>query len=388
MDPKPTLQDIKMLNSDLFKGLPDHQLEEVCSIMQTVRMEKGDMVIKEGSVSDEVYIIWKGEVDVIKKEKESGELFYLTTCKEGESIGEMSLLDNEPRSASVIVSKDSMLLKIGMQDLNNIASENDSAASRIKVNFAKEVGQRLRRSTETTVTTLYDKLEEAHDRVAMGTVICWILVGICSYVFALQSISALSDKVASTTLISGSVLIVLGIITVLGIVRSGYPIAFFGLTLKNWPRVTVQAIIYSFPLLAVIALAKWALILFHPKMADSNLLDWSQNLNISRMALAGDILIYAMFTPVQEFIARGGVQSPFQSFLTDKYKNLYAILIANLMFSMTHIHLSTVFAMLVFIPGLFWGWLYYKQRTLVGVCVSHILIGLIAYYVIGFQNLL
>lgn len=388
MQTKPNIEDIRSIESRLFRGLEDQQIQQVIEIMQVVEMEKGELVMKEGSVSDEVFIIWDGEVDVLKKEKESGEYFHLATLSGGESIGEMSLLDNEPRSASVVASKDSTLLKIGMSDLNSISSGNDSVSARIKINFAREMGRRLRKTNETTVTSLYNKLEEAHMRVAMGTIICWLLVGICLYVITLQYVTEIGNQVASTTLISVTILFVLGLFTVIAVKKTGYPLSMFGLKFDNGLKISLQAIVYSLPILLILLIVKGGLILFHPKMNDAQLLDWSSNLNIGRLELAGDILLYTLFTPVQEFIARGGVQSSFQLFLTHRYRTLTAILIANLMFSMTHVHLSTEFAVMVFLPGLFWGWLYSRQNSLLGVCVSHILIGLAAYYIIGFQALL
>lgn len=382
------LKYLRDAHNPLLKGLPDPQIAQLAQIASTVNVAAGDTIIQEGEISDDVFIIQSGAVNVIKREKDSGTQFQLATLASGESIGEVSLLDNEPRSASVIAIEDSILLKIKMMDLNSIASEHESAASRIKVNFAREMAKRLRKTNETTVSILHGQLEEARARVAMGTVICWLLVGICLYILVLQSMTALGDAVASTTVISVSILFVFGLMTLIAAKRSGYPLSFYGLNIKNWRRVVGEALLYSIPLLLLIGLLKWLLIAYHPKLIDSPLLDWSHNLAISRWQLVVDIALYTLFTPVQEFIARGGVQSSFQSFLTDKRKNLYAILIANLMFSMTHIHLSTVFAILVFLPGLFWGWMYYRQQSLLGVCLSHILIGLVAYYVIGFQALL
>jgi hypothetical protein len=98
-------------------------------------------------------------------------------------------------------------------------------------------------------------------------------------------------------------------------------------------------------------------------------------------------LAYAVFSPIQEFIARGGIQSAFQELLISKHKSLIAIVLANLMFSMTHLHISTVIAIVVFVPGLFWGWLYHRHKTLIGVCVSHIIVGLFAIRVVGFPDL-
>ena len=52
-----------------------------------------------------------------------------------------------------------------------------------------------------------------------------------------------------------------------------------------------------------------------------------------------------------------------------------AIVLSNVVFSVTHLHLGWICALSSFIPGLFWGWMYYRQRSLVGVSISHVLIG-------------
>ncbi len=98
-------------------------------------------------------------------------------------------------------------------------------------------------------------------------------------------------------------------------------------------------------------------------------------------------IAYAAFSPVQEFIARGGIQTAFQKLMISKHNILIAILISNMIFSITHLHLSTATALVVIIPGLFWGWLYSRHTTLIGVCISHIIIGLFAIRVVAFPGL-
>ncbi len=53
-----------------------------------------------------------------------------------------------------------------------------------------------------------------------------------------------------------------------------------------------------------------------------------------------------------------------------------------------HIHLSAVLAYVVFIPSLFWGWLYNREPTLIGPVISHLMIGTWAIFVLGIQGLL
>src|SRR5262249_16591708 len=96
------------------------------------------------------------------------------------------------------------------------------------------------------------------------------------------------------------------------------------------------------------------------------------------------LAFYLFFiTPIQELIARGGLQGSLQMFLTGKYKVLTAILISNLILSTMHLYLSFRMALLVFLPGIFWGWLYSRHHTLIGVIISHIMIGAFAFWIVG-----
>lgn len=385
---KPDTQSIINLHNTLLEGLSPEEVEELRSIMLVKKHEPGELIIEEGDQSDSIFIIQKGNVEVVKRGIEDDEWYTLAELKAGESIGEVSLLDNQPRSASVRATTEVTLLEINISDLNSRFSKKDSLASRIKINLARETSRRLRNTNQVTVQTLHNQLEDVKARVAIGTIVSWLLVGICIYVVVLKYIAGIAGSSSSTTLISVIILIVFGGMTYAAAKQSGYPLETFGLTLKKWRHSAGESTFYSLFVFAIIIFGKWLLILYHPAMKDEPLFGFVKNLQLSGWAVLGDILLYAVFTPIQEFIARGGVQSSFQEFLTGKRKNLYALLIANLMFSMTHLHLSTAFAALVFIPGLFWGWLYYRQRSLVGVCVSHLLIGLFAYYVVGFNALL
>ena len=71
-------------------------------------------------------------------------------------------------------------------------------------------------------------------------------------------------------------------------------------------------------------------------------------------------------------------------FLTGKYRVLVSILLSNLLFSATHLHVSVKLALLVFPVGVFWGWLYNRHTTVIGIIVSHIIVGLFALFVVGF----
>jgi membrane protease YdiL (CAAX protease family) len=92
---------------------------------------------------------------------------------------------------------------------------------------------------------------------------------------------------------------------------------------------------------------------------------------------------------VQEFIARGVIISTILNFLEGvKHSGLGAIIMSSMLFSAQHLHLPSIaFAVLVFIPGIFWGWLFVRHRSILGVSISHIITGIWAIQILGLNNI-
>ena len=108
---------------------------------------------------------------------------------------------------------------------------------------------------------------------------------------------------------------------------------------------------------------------------------------MSRYSVSTLIIIYVVYSilaPVQEFIARGVIQSSLQKILVGKNKVTLAIILSNLTFSGFHIHMDMKFAILTLVPGIFWGIMYARQDSLLGPSISHIIIGIFALLFMGF----
>jgi len=379
---------IKQLLRDnsLFLELSDDQIEQVAALMTKVHADKDALIVEEGDHSEEVFFIKQGSAEVIKKEAESGNWHCLATLQSGDTIGEMALLDKDSRSATVRAKEDCILWVLKIKDLESLSDMPKSLPDALKINLANVISQRLRHTNEVTVKSLQAQLSEEKARFAMGTIVCWLISGIACYVFILQVMYSISKLVSTTTMVSVPILIFFAVLTFFSIKRSGYSFDRFGITTKNWKKSVFESIIFSIPVMCLIVLGKWLFIEFGTG-TDNVPLFYMGYSTQSSLGLILTVVAYSTFSPIQEFIARGGIQSAFQELLISKHKNLIAVLIANIMFSMTHIHISTVIALVVFIPGLFWGWLYYRHKTLIGVCISHIIIGLFAIRVVGFPYL-
>ena len=95
----------------LFQGLPDDVLEALAQKMTRQRLAKDKALFHRGDQGDALYVIEEGRVKIVRADEQGGE-FVLNHCGPGEAIGEMSLFDQEPRSASVIAVTDSEVLEL------------------------------------------------------------------------------------------------------------------------------------------------------------------------------------------------------------------------------------------------------------------------------------
>ena len=160
----------------------------------------------------------------------------------------------------------------------------------------------------------------------------------------------------------------------------------YGFNLRNWQGAFKESLLFSLPILALCVGVKWVLVQTLPSMEDQDIFDFYRSKGVDLQTTLIAFCAYALFSPVQEMVARSGMQSSFQMFLTGKYKTWSAIFLSTLLFSSTHLHVSFILAVLVFPLGLFWGWLYARNPTLIGPVVSHILIGCFGLFVVGFPT--
>jgi signal transduction histidine kinase len=111
---------------EFFKGLPQPDLERLCEMSQDVLLKSGEWLMHEGDPGGSLYIIAEGEFEVTQKS--GGQQMVLAVRGQGEVIGEMSLLDNAPRSASVRALKATRAIMISHDDVAKLLATSPSAA--------------------------------------------------------------------------------------------------------------------------------------------------------------------------------------------------------------------------------------------------------------------
>jgi CRP-like cAMP-binding protein len=110
-----------LLRIKVLSGLKQDQLQAFVSYMEVLTLEPLATAVKEGERGDAMFLILEGEVRVrvVRDGKES----ILSTLKSGDFFGEVSLLDEGPRSADVVANDRSTLLKISTASFARLRRE-------------------------------------------------------------------------------------------------------------------------------------------------------------------------------------------------------------------------------------------------------------------------
>jgi CRP/FNR family transcriptional regulator, cyclic AMP receptor protein len=123
----------------LFAELHEEDIERISQNVRTRTYPRGSVIVFEDDPGDAMFVVSKGQVKVVLTGDDGREVI-LATLSEGEFFGEMSLIDDEPRSAHVIAMDDSDLLVLRREDFQHRLHE----SPRIAIGLLGALCKRLR----------------------------------------------------------------------------------------------------------------------------------------------------------------------------------------------------------------------------------------------------
>ena len=138
--------------TDIFDGMNPTQLELVGSYCQEKSFSTGEVIIPEGSDSDELYVIVEGEVNVlvnpalVSDQREEREPVAIATLGRGQSFGEIALVDRGFRSASVRAKQKTQLLLLPREELIQLCDVYPQLGYRLMYNLAADLAFKMRNS--------------------------------------------------------------------------------------------------------------------------------------------------------------------------------------------------------------------------------------------------
>ncbi len=124
---------------EAFKGLELHEMAAVFQFADKKVFNPGDAIVVEGKLGSYMYLIMDGEA-IVSKQMRVGESMELRRLGPADSFGEMSVIDNEPRSATVTAVTHCKILRLNAQALR----VRPEIGLRIFHNIARSVVRKLR----------------------------------------------------------------------------------------------------------------------------------------------------------------------------------------------------------------------------------------------------
>ena len=376
----------------ITEGFSDQELTEFYALAVKETFEPGHVICHENDKPDTFHIILAGEAEVfISKMNDEGQVVnhMLATLSKDDVIGDMALVENKPRSASVRAKTALTTLTFKMDAIK----EKPGVCLLLTRNMANILSDRLRFNNQVTVKKMEESIKQAQARNVLGVFMVAMFWVISLYTLSLTKLIALNEHFRALHILSMGLIVFFTIVTIMAMRRTGLPLSRFGITWKDWPQQAIQGLIWTLPLMLLFLFIKAFFVYFTANPNHLHLIsgigEGMVDGQFSLRLYLTTMFLYAILCPVQELIVRGAFQSTFFNFLpgNELYRKWNAIILSNLVFASVHSHLSFGFAAVTFILGLFWGWLFHKQKSIVSVSASHVLLGVCVIYILGVKGI-
>lgn len=135
-------------DSPLFKDIPVNELHKFRDAFAWIEVPPGRAIVKEGDPGDSMFLIKAGEVVVQTKHPITGEKVELAKLKGGDFFGEVSLIKNKPRTASVVAVTEAEVMELSRDNFQKIASAHPHLGSALEQTIEQRVENTIKKMME------------------------------------------------------------------------------------------------------------------------------------------------------------------------------------------------------------------------------------------------
>jgi CRP/FNR family transcriptional regulator, cyclic AMP receptor protein len=149
----------------IFKSLPDEDHLALVSLWKPRDMKQGEVLFHKGEMGTALYVIQDGAFEIVLPVDPPINEMLVTTLKEGDFVGELSLLAETPRTATARALEDSLLYEMAREDFIAFVMERPS----VGISMLQEMAKRLQLTNE-LITSLVSKNpnEEIKETLSFG----------------------------------------------------------------------------------------------------------------------------------------------------------------------------------------------------------------------------
>ncbi len=141
----------------LFSSFPEDQLRMLASVVGRRSVPRSTTVMASGDATDSLYIVLSGRLKVLMSDAEGKEVI-LSIIGPGEFFGEMGLIDDSPRSASVLAIEPCELLSISKRDFKKCMAENFDMAMAVMRGLVRRLREADRKIGSLALLDVYGRV--------------------------------------------------------------------------------------------------------------------------------------------------------------------------------------------------------------------------------------
>ena len=130
-----------------------NQIVQISGFLTAFYADKGEVIYSEGDHDESMAIIAKGSIKITKTDN-SNNTATLAQLHASQSLGEMALIDGEPRSADVIASTNAVLLILNKKSMNQLSRKYPPLGIALLWKIARTISQRLRKTSSNLIEHL------------------------------------------------------------------------------------------------------------------------------------------------------------------------------------------------------------------------------------------
>ncbi|HXZ95445.1 MAG TPA: cyclic nucleotide-binding domain-containing protein [Burkholderiales bacterium] len=134
-------------HSPFFAELDGEDVAKLASIMQVYRAQPGEVVIREDDAGDFMLLLIQGQMDIFKKGLRGNEL-HMTSVLPGMTVGEMSMIDGEPRFATCIAKETATFAVLTRDSMVKIILDQPRLGAKMLIKLVTLLSQRLRQTSQ------------------------------------------------------------------------------------------------------------------------------------------------------------------------------------------------------------------------------------------------
>jgi CRP/FNR family cyclic AMP-dependent transcriptional regulator len=153
----PTVSPAVLRTVPLFASFPEEQLRTLATVVSRRSASRGSIIIAAGDPTDSLYIILSGRFKVMMSDAEGKEVI-LSILSGGEFFGEMGLIDDAPRSASVVAIEPCELLVITRRDFKRCMAENAEMAMAVMRGLVRRLREADRKIGSLALLDVYGRV--------------------------------------------------------------------------------------------------------------------------------------------------------------------------------------------------------------------------------------